>query len=216
MSSTESDESAITRCLQRVASGDRLAAADLLPLVYGQLRALAQREMGKERPGHTLTATALVHEAYLRLDRSDCQVAFQGRGHFYAAAAEAMRRHLIDHARARLAQKRGGPGEHVEGGERLRRVRLDELREVADLARDETPEEILSLDRAVSRLEREDPQAATIVRMRFYAGLSVEQTADVMGVSPATVKRDWQYARLWLFKQLRAEAGDSSGPGQAT
>lgn len=192
---------AVTRLLHRAAAGDRQAAADLLPLVYEQLRAAAQLAMRNERPGHTLGATALVHEAYIRLLGPDLDARFEGRGHFYAVAAEAMRRQLVDHARARLAQKRGGPGED-HGAAAGKRLPNEVLREVADLAMCENPERVLILDEAVSRLESEDPQAAAVVRLRFFAGLSVEQTAEILGRSSASVKRDWQFARAWLFQAL--------------
>jgi RNA polymerase sigma factor (TIGR02999 family) len=195
----------VTLLLDRAATGDRVAAAELLPLVYEQLRASAQEAMRGERRDHTLSATALVHEAYMRLvgPEGKSGATFAGRAHFYGAAAEAMRRYLIDHARARLAQKRGGPGEGHAGAGAPRKP-LTELREVADLTISADPEEIVSLDEAVSRLEEEDPQAGGVVRMRFYAGLSVEQTAEILGVSPATVKRDWQFGRAWLFRRLGA------------
>lgn len=209
----------LTTILDRAAAGDREAASELLPLVYDQLRASAQKAMSNERAGHTLSATALVHEVYLRLVGQpqpggpgsvgdpgrrrgpDVGPAFAGRAHFYAAAGRAMRQYLVDHARARLAQKRGGPGED-RAGQAVRRAPMTELRKVADLAMIADPEETLSLDAAVSRLELEDPKAAAVVRMRFYAGLSIEQTASVLGISPATVKRDWQFARAWLFNKL--------------
>ncbi len=201
----------VTRILDRAAAGDRAAARELLPLVYDQLRAAAQRAMAGERPGHTLTATALVHEAYARLVGAGGEARFASRAHFYHAAARAMRQYLVDHARARLAQKRGGPGEdHAGGGGEVARKRVSGAvpREVADLAAGADPEEILSLDAALSRLEGSDPQAAAVVRLRFFAGLSVEQTAGVLGVSPATVKREWQFARARLYRELSAD-----GPG---
>lgn len=191
-----SDE--LTRMLDRAAAGDRQAAESLLPLVYEQLRSAAQQAMRSERLGHTLTATALVHEAYVRLVGPGPEIRFDGRAHFYAAAAQAMRRVLIDHARAKLAQKRGG-----DGRDGSRRPGLAELREVADLAQSEKPEEILSLDAALSRMESEDPKLAALVRLRFFAGLSVEETAEMLATSPATVKREWQYARAWLFREIQ-------------
>lgn len=208
----------VTVLLTRAEAGDRAAADQLLPLVYAQLRAAAQQAMRTESPRHTLTATALVHEAYLRLlgpqgqhsDHAARSVPqFAGRGHFYAAAAQAMRQHLIDHARAKLAVKRGGAG---RDGDREaphlptvpRRVPVEHLREVADLAMIEEPEQIVSLDAALCRLESEDPHTAAVVRLRFFAGLTIEQTAEALGISPATVKRDWQFARAWLFKALKS------------
>jgi RNA polymerase sigma factor (TIGR02999 family) len=168
--------------------------AELLPLVYEQLRGLARRQMAGERAGHTLQPTALVHEAYLRLLR-DRSVAWAGRAQFFCAAAEAMRRILVEHARARGRLKRGGGA--AEGGGR-RRVPLS----VLELATGEDPAEILALDEAVRRLEGENPELGAVVRLRFYAGLSVEEAAEVLGVSARSVKRDWSYARAWLFRVL--------------
>lgn len=190
-----------TVLLNAAANGDKAAADQLLPLVYEQLRKAAQLDLANERPGLTLSATALVHEAYIKLV-GPREVPWAGRVRFYSAAAEAMRRILIDHARARMAQRRGGPGED-HTGQAVRRLPMAELREVADLARAADPEGIVSLDAAVSRLETEDLQAASVVRLRFYAGLSIEQTAEVLGISSATVKRDWQFARAWLFRRLQ-------------
>lgn len=175
----------------------------LFDQVYSQLRRVAEVRLRDERPGHTLQATALVHEVWLKI-AGERPVEWGGPAQFYVAAAEAMRRILIDHARAKLAQKRGGEAQgDREAKPRGRRIPLNELREVANLAMTDDPEEILSLDSAVSRLESEDPQSAAVVRFRFYAGLSVEQTAEMMGISPATVKREWQFARAWLFRQLQ-------------
>jgi RNA polymerase sigma factor (TIGR02999 family) len=182
--------------VQAVQSGRRAAADELLPLVYAQLRAVAQRQMSRERPDHTLQATALVHEAYARLVGND-ELEWAGRGHFYAAAAEAMRRILVEHARARARVKRGGPG--VDG----RRVPLS----VVSLAEDQNPQEILTLDETFRRLEQRAPEMADVVRLRFYAGLSGEQTALALGVSPATVKRRWTWARSWLYREMQREAG---------
>ncbi len=163
----------------------------LLPLVYDQLRAVAQRALAAERPGHTLQATALVHEAYLKLV-GEREIPWASRAHFYVAAAEAMRRILIDHARARGRVKRGGGG----GG----RARLT-LSDVTDLA--SKPDEIVRFDEAFGRLEGESSEAAAIVRLRFFAGLSVEQTAEALGVSTSTVDRRWAFARAWLYRALR-------------
>jgi RNA polymerase sigma factor (TIGR02999 family) len=164
-------------------------AEKLLPLVYDELRRLAAHKLSKEKPGQTLQATALVHEAYLRLAGNN-QGQWSGRSHFYNAAAEAMRRILVDHARAKGRQKRGG-------GER-RRLSLS----VVELAAAADSEEILATEEAVRRLEGQDPTAAQVVKLRFYAGLSVEDTAAAMGVSERTVMREWSYARAWLFRQL--------------
>ena len=178
----------VTRLIQGASASDRAATHQLLDLVYDQLRKTAQLRMGEERAGHTLEATALVHEAYLRLV-GDTEVHWQGRGHFYAAAAEAMRKILIDHARRRGAAKRGGGLRAVTG--------------VLDLASDEKVSEALALDEHLSRLETEDPQAAGVVRLRFFAGLTIDETADALHVSPRTVKRNWEFARAWLANALK-------------
>jgi RNA polymerase sigma factor (TIGR02999 family) len=181
----------VTRILGDMAAGKRDASAELLPLVYEQLRRAAQQSMAQERVGHTLSATALVHEAYVRLV-GDQDAKWDGRGHFYAAAAEAMRRILIEHARGRGRVKRGGGRQ---------RVPLS----VVDLAAEQDPEQILALDAAIERLAVEDGRLAEIVRLRFYAGLSVEETAAALGVSDRTVKRDWAFARAWLQRELERE-----------
>ena len=167
--------------------------ADLFTLVYEQLRGLARRRMAAERQDHTLQATGLVNEVFLRLQGGG-QVAFSHRGQFFLAAAEAMRRILIEHARARGKLKRGGG---------RRRVLLN----VMDLAAEEQIPEILALDEALQRLEETSPDVAVVVRLRFFAGLSVEETAEALGVSPRTVKRDWTYARAVLHRHLREEGG---------
>ena len=172
-------------------AGDQRAADALLPLVYGQLRAIAQERMASERPGHTLQATALVHEVYLKLSGAG-DIPWSGRAGYFHAASEAMRRILIDHARRRNAQKREAPA-----------VRPT-LRDVADLASTEDSVEILAFDEAFLRLEREHPEAAAVVRLRFYTGLSVEETAAVLSVSPRTVNREWTFARAWLHGALGA------------
>jgi RNA polymerase sigma factor (TIGR02999 family) len=161
---------------------------ELFELVYDQLRNLARRRMAEERVDHTLQTTGLVHEAYLRL-QSGGQVHWSSRGQFFIAAAEAMRRILIEHARSRGKLKRGGGHRRV-------------LFNVLDLAAEEQIPEILALDEAVGRLEEVSPEVATVVRLRFYAGLSVEETAEAMGVSPRTVKREWTYARAVLYREL--------------
>lgn len=166
----------------------------LLPLVYAQLRAVAQRALDGERPDHTLQATALVHEAYLRLV-GEREIPWSGRAHFYAAAAEAMRRILLDHARSRGRVKRGGD-----------RVKVP-LASVLDLAREESSE-IVRFDEAFRRLEAESPDAAAVVRLRFYAGLPVEQTAEALGLSVSTVNRRWAFARSWLHLALQPDPPD--------
>ena len=190
----------ITRLLAQVGHGERHAGDALLPLVYEQLRELARCRMADERRGHTLQATALVHEAYLRLLSHPDGVVWTSRGHFFHAAAEAMRRLLIDHARARRSLKRGGgqvPGTHDAPRQR---VAFNVLELAADTGLDFA--EILALDDAVSRLELEEPHLAAVVRLRFYAGLSVDETAEALGTSARTVKRDWTFARAWLFRRL--------------
>jgi RNA polymerase sigma factor (TIGR02999 family) len=189
----------MTRILRAAGEGDSDAASALLPLVYEQLRAIARQRMAGERQGgraHTLQATALVHEAYARLVGSPSnEPKWDSKAHFFVAAAEAMRRILIEHARAKLAEKRGGSD----------RRRLDlAIADVADLAAEHNAEEILALDEAFVRLQEQEPRAAEVVRLRFYAGLSVDEAAAALGVSPRTVELDWSYARAWLFRALRA------------
>lgn len=189
-----------TVLLQAVGQGDREAANQLLPLVYEQLRRAAQREMVGERAGHTLSATALVHEAYVKLI-GPREVPWAGRSHFYVAAAEAMRRILLDHAKARGREKRGGQG----GVSR----RVVDFASVAELATAEDFREIVSFDRALRRLEGESADAARVVQLRFFAGLSVEQTALALGVSDRTVNRLWAFARAWLHRALREEGSEA-------
>lgn len=177
--------------MNAAAQGDQAAADALVPLVFEQLRKAAQLMMVSERSGHTLSATALVHEAYLKL-AGPREVAWAGRGHFYAAAAEAMRRILLDHAKAKGRVKRGGGRGRVE------------VRDLADLAVAES-EDILRFDDEFRRLESEDPESAAVVRLRFFAGLSVEHTAAALGISPSTVDRRWAFARAWLARRLACE-----------
>lgn len=178
-----------TLLMTQAADGDRSAADRLLPLVYDQLRKAAQIQLADERNDHTLSATALVHEAYLKLI-GPRDVPWGSRGHFYAAAAEAMRRILLDHAKGRGRIKRGGsdgPARPIGG--------------MADLAC-ASPEEIVRFDEAFRRLESESPEGAAVSILRFYAGLSVEQTAAALGLSTSTVDRRWAFARAWLFRHL--------------
>ena len=176
--------------LRRVEQGDPHAAAELLPLVYEELRKLAAQKMAREPAGQTLQATALVHEAWLRLG-GDSQPNWGDRAHFFAAAAEAMRRILIDTARRKLACRHGGGAE---------RVNLDALELPASLG----DEELLALDEALDRLAAIDPRKAGLVKLRFFAGLTIEEAARVLQISGPTAKRDWTYARAWLFRELRA------------
>lgn len=175
---------------------DRLFASDLLPQVYDELRKLALHRMAGQNRQHTLQATALVHEAYLRV-AGDGRTEWANRAHFFHAVAEAMRRILIDHARAKAGPKRGGG---------WRKLPLD----VVDLALSDDPNQILALEEAVSRLEELDTDAARIVKLRFYAGLSVEETARAMELSPRTVKRNWAFARAYLLRALGG-SGDPEG-----
>jgi RNA polymerase sigma factor (TIGR02999 family) len=187
--------STITRLLHEVSAGDHAAEGPLLDEVYAQLRAMAQKRMAFERKDHTLQATALVHEAYARLvstARDGAAIEWKDRAHFYRAAAEAMRRILVEHARRKATGKRGGDFTHLSLS-------------VCDLAGQS--EQILSLDDALHRLETEDATAADVVRLRFFAGLSIDQTAEVLGVSDRTVKREWNYARAKLFRLLEDEGG---------
>jgi RNA polymerase sigma factor (TIGR02999 family) len=178
----------VTRILSAVEQGDPSAAEQLLPLVYDELRQLAAQRLAQERPGQTLQATALVHEAYLRLVGDQ---KFESRGHFFAAAAEAMRRILIDSARRKGRQKRGAG---------QRRVDLDS----ADAVSLSGPDELLLLDDAIDKLAREDADAAKLVRLCSFAGLSVEQAAELLGLSRTGAYERWAYARAWLYRELRA------------
>lgn len=172
------------------------APAELAAQVYEQLRALAQRQMAAERAGHTLSATALVHEAYVRLN-GERRVPWQARAHFYAAAAEAMRRILVDHARAKAAVKRGGKS--------ARAAALD-LARLPDPASEEESAGFLILNEAIARLEGAAADAAAVVRLRFFGGLSTAETADALGMSEATVKRTWAFARAWLKDWIERNA----------
>ena len=185
----EHDQSTpVTELLVQAAAGDEAAIGDLLPLVYSQLQAVAQKRMALERPGHTLQATALVHEAYLKLV-GPRKIPWQNQGHFYSAAAEAMRQILFDHAKSRRRQKRGGDRSCVP-------LNVLDLADVGD------SEQIVALDEALCRLEQQEPEAANVVRLRFYAGCSVDQTAEALCLSPRSVDRRWKFARAWLFREL--------------
>jgi RNA polymerase sigma factor (TIGR02999 family) len=171
-------------------------AEALLAQVYDQLRAIARQRIARESPGHTLQATALVHEAYMKLCRESSLFELD-KSRFVFVAAEAMRRILIDHARTRGRAKRGGGADA-----KRERIGVTKIADVADLADGQDPDQIVALDEAIHRLEKEDPQAASVVKLRFYAGLSVAETAQSIGLSERTVKRDWQFARAWLFRTL--------------
>jgi RNA polymerase sigma factor (TIGR02999 family) len=177
----------LTHILSAMEQGDPQAAERLLPLVYDELRRLAARKLAKEKPGQTLQATALVHEAYLRLIGGDLEHRWDGRGHFFAAAAEAMRRILVDNARSKARQKRGGG---------LRRVDLP------DQAADSWDDDLLALDDALSRLAAEDPLAARVVELRQFAGLGHEEVAADLGITVYLARQKWAYARAWLRDAL--------------
>ena len=184
----------VTQLLDAAAAGDPRAAADLLPLVYDELRRLAGRQMAAEKPGQTLQPTALVHEAYLRLVGPDGGPDWNSRGHFFAAAAAAMRRIRVDAARRRLAAKRGG------GAARRDPAAL------ADLAAPAPDGDLVALDEALDRLAAAHPEKAALVKLRFFAGLTGDDAARALGVSPATADRHWAYARAWLQVELQSDA----------
>ncbi len=189
----------VTRILQAIETGDKRAAEELLPLVYEQLRGLARSQMSGERRNHTLQPTALVHEAYLRLvGPDDGRLAWANRAHFFAAAVEAMRRILVEHARGRARLKRGGGRVQLSLGQ-------------MQLGSDEQLADVLALDEALTRLGQHDPQLAQIVSLRFFAGLGVPEVAEVLSLSPRTVKREWSLARAWLYKALAEETPDEAG-----
>jgi RNA polymerase sigma factor (TIGR02999 family) len=179
----------VTRILTAIEQGDPAAAEQLLPLVYDELRQLAAQKLAQEKPGQTLQATALVHEAYVRLVGPADDQRWQNRGHFFAAAAEAMRRILVDQARRKRSQRRGGMHGRCE-------LRDDDRVEIP------VDDQLLDLDEALAQLASADPQAAELVKLRVFAGMTVEETARVQGVSARTVKRNWAYARAWLGRHL--------------
>ncbi len=195
----------VTRILERVEHGDAKAAEQLLPLVYEQLRHLAAHKMANEAPGHTLQPTALVHEAWLRLTGGDGPQQWNSRGHFFSAAAEAMRRILIERARAKARLRRGG-------GERP--LNLDAVTVAVETA----PEELLVLDEALDRLEAQDPDKARLVKLRFFSGLTNEEAAAALGISPTTAKRYWTFARAWLYSEITSaiQGTAASHPTSAT
>lgn len=182
----------VTDCLARLRSGDARALDQLLPLVYDELRALAGAQLRNERTGHTLGATALVHEAYVRLAERD-RLAPRDRSHFFAMAAQSMRRVLVDHARARRRQKRGMGVVAVP------------LEQVEDLVGDQAADELIALDDALNRLAQASPRAALVVERRFFAGLTLEETAESLETSLKTVQRDWIVARAWLRKEIEGD-----------
>jgi RNA polymerase sigma factor (TIGR02999 family) len=181
--------SEITQILAAIESGDETASAELLPLVYEELRALARARVAAEPAGGSIQATELVHEAYLRLVGGSTSPAWNSRGHFFGAAARAMRRILIDRARRRQAAKRGGDQERIDFHSDL----------FQSPVRDE---KLIRLDTAIERLESEDPRKARLVELRFFAGLSIPQVAEQLGMSVATANRDWAYSRAWLKREI--------------
>ncbi|MBL8898569.1 MAG: sigma-70 family RNA polymerase sigma factor [Planctomycetes bacterium] len=183
--------------LRAIERGEAKASEELLPLVYAELRSLASRQLARERVGATLQATALVHEAYLRLIGGEpAEKKWDGIGHFYAAAAESIRRILVERARARAALKRGGDRERVTLGPEVSADEVDR-------------DQLLDLDAALRALAEEDPRKARLVELRYFAGLSLGEVAEVLGISPATADRDWAYARAWLHDRLSAERRSS-------
>jgi RNA polymerase sigma factor (TIGR02999 family) len=193
--------SEVTRILSAIEQGDPRAANALLPLVYDELRKLAAQKLAGEKPGQTLQATALVHEAYLRLVDCEKVQRWDSRGHFFAVAAEAMRRILVDNARRKRALKRGGG---------QARQAVDE----AEIAAPMPSEDLLALDEALSQLTVADPQAAELVKLRYFSGLTVKQAAEVLGISPRTADFLWTYARAWLWERIQGE-DSKTRPGEA-
>jgi len=183
----------VTQILSAIEAGDPRAAAELLPLVYDELRKLASARLAEEKPGQTLQATALVHEAYLRLVGGSQPQDWSGRGHFFAAAAEAMRRILVEAARRKKTLKRGGERARVE---------LDEV-----AASEGRFDELLAVSDALTDLEREDPRKAALVKLRYFTGLTLEEAARALGMSRATADRHWGYAKAWLYRRIAGAEG---------
>jgi len=186
----------VTRILSQIESGDPQAAEQLLPLVYDELRKLAAARLAHEKPGQTLQATALVHEAYLRLIGSNHSQPWNGRSHFFGAAAEAMRRILVENARRKSGPKAGGEHRRIELSDVATEAKGAEL-------------DLIALSESLDRLQAKDPRAAELVKLRFFAGLTRQQSADVLGISVATADNDWAYAKGWL----KAELARTSGSG---
>jgi RNA polymerase sigma factor (TIGR02999 family) len=183
-----------TRLLAAIGDGDRKATAELLPLVYAELRNLAAAKLAQEKPGQTLDATALVHEAYLRLVGSDenAPKRWDGRGHFFAASAEAMRRILVERARRKACIRHGG---------QMQRVEMDDF----PLAVQAPDEDLLAVHEALDHLQQTDAQAAELVKLHYFLGLTIEESAELLGVSPRTAYRTWTFARAWLYQHLAGE-----------
>jgi RNA polymerase sigma factor (TIGR02999 family) len=186
----------VTQILNAIEQGDPHAASQLLPLVYDELRRLAAHKLTSEAPGQTLQATALVHEAYLRLVGTGNEQRWDSRGHFFAAAAEAMRRILVENARRKRSLKQGGG-------------RAREEFDAVQPAAPEPAEDLLALDEALTKLAARDPVKAQLVKLRYFAGLTIEEAAAALGISPATAKRYWTYSRTWLYQEI---AGDRGNP----
>jgi RNA polymerase sigma factor (TIGR02999 family) len=182
----------VTQILSRIGSGDAIAAEQLLPLVYDELRKLAASKLANEKPGQTLQATALVHEAYLRLLGGDSEQHWDSRGHFFSAAAEAMRRILVDNARMKQSLRRGGSA---------KRLPLEQVEPSAT----SPDEKLLALDEALVHLEQLDKIKADLVKLRYFAGLTIPQAAKALGISTTTANRYWAYARAWLYEELRLD-----------
>jgi RNA polymerase sigma factor (TIGR02999 family) len=187
----------VTQILNAIEAGDAHAAEQLLPLIYDELRVLAAQRLGKETPGQTLQATALVHEVYLRLVGTTPDAHWDSRGHFFSAAAEAMRRILVDRARHKQSLKAGGDRQRVEFAD-------------VDLAVSNSDEDLLALHEALERLEKKDPRKAELVKLRFFAGLTNEQAAQALGISTSTADNDWAYARSWLRLEISGSADPMS------
>jgi RNA polymerase sigma factor (TIGR02999 family) len=182
----------VTQLLADWRGGNNQALEELMPLVYKELHRLADHYLRRERVGHTLQATALINEAYLRIINQD-EVNWQNRSHFFGVAAQMMRRILVDHARSHLYAKRGG------GAQKLT------INEALDVPQQERDLDLVALDDALQRLEQIDPQQSKIIELRFFGGLTIEETAEVLGISPATIKRDWNWAKAWLYRELKNE-----------
>ncbi|MEZ6121142.1 MAG: ECF-type sigma factor [Pirellulaceae bacterium] len=184
-----------TQILRQINDGDPFAADELLPIVYAELRKLAAARLAKEKPGQTIQATALVHDAYIRLVDVQQAQQWDSRGHFFAAAAESMRRIVVENCRRKSRQKHGGD---------RRRVDLNE----ACLVSRQPSDELLAIDEALERFSRVAPEKAAVVKLRYFAGMTIPETADALGISRATAERYWTYARLWLYSELEQENGD--------
>ena len=192
--------SEVTRILSAIEKGDPHAAEELLPLVYDELRRLAAQKLAQEKPGQTLQATALVHEAYLRLVDRETQQRWDSRGHFFAAAAEAMRRILVEQARRKGRLKRG---------QGHKRVDLDQM----EITTDELGFDIVAVDQALTKLAGKHPEKAALVKLRYFAGCTVAEAANILRISTTTADRYWTYARAWLFRELSPEEGAEPGSG---